>query len=117
MLDELLKTLSGVLDIRDVFDRVSQIARTVLPHDGLVIREMTDDPSRARTYALTGFGDLKPQPESATTEPRLLTEPWDYFILDDLSTRPGEGFKTSLAAGFSRRSVCPSGSTDASPRP
>jgi transcriptional regulator of acetoin/glycerol metabolism len=32
-LDELLPTLAGVLDIREVFERVSAIARRVLPHD------------------------------------------------------------------------------------
>jgi transcriptional regulator of acetoin/glycerol metabolism len=32
-LDELLPTLAGVLDIREVFERVSAVARRVLPHD------------------------------------------------------------------------------------
>ena len=32
-LDDLLPTLAGVLDVRDVFERVSAIARNVIPHD------------------------------------------------------------------------------------
>ena len=35
--DELLRTLSPVLDIRRVFSRVSEIAATVLPHDRLTL--------------------------------------------------------------------------------
>src|SRR5919109_4859671 len=49
-LDELLNAITGVLDIRDVFDRVSAIARRVLPHDAMIIREMLDATiSRARS--------------------------------------------------------------------
>ena len=34
---ELLRTISGVLDIRTVFPRVSEIARKMLPHDALAM--------------------------------------------------------------------------------
>src|SRR5262249_52399247 len=34
-LEELLPALSSVLDVREVFDRVSAIARSVIPHDAL----------------------------------------------------------------------------------
>ena len=36
-LDALLPALAGVLDIREVFDRVSAIAQQVLPHEGVVL--------------------------------------------------------------------------------
>lgn len=35
ILDELLNTLTDVLDIREVFDRVLQLVQRVLPHDVL----------------------------------------------------------------------------------
>ena len=35
--DELLRALSPVLDIREVFPRISEIAATVLPHDLLTL--------------------------------------------------------------------------------
>ncbi len=38
-LDELLRTMANVLDIREVFERISEIAGKVVPHDALVIRE------------------------------------------------------------------------------
>ena len=88
-LDELLNALTGVLDIREVFDRVSAIASKVLPHDAMVVREMLDDATRARNYALTGIGDLQVPEVSAVTETQLLTSPWDHFIVDDLSQRSG----------------------------
>ena len=34
---ELLRTISGVLDIRTVFPRVSEIAKKMLPHDALAM--------------------------------------------------------------------------------
>jgi hypothetical protein len=50
-LDELLPTLAGVLDIREVFERVSAIARRVLPHDThadvLLARRIADHVARA----------------------------------------------------------------------
>jgi hypothetical protein len=35
VLDVLMNTLTEVLDMRDVFDRVSQLVQPVLPHDML----------------------------------------------------------------------------------
>src|SRR4030095_3465290 len=35
--DELLRALATVLDVRQVFPRISQIAATVLPHDRLTL--------------------------------------------------------------------------------
>lgn len=34
---ELLSTLAGALDVRTVFDRVSEIANSILPHDGMTM--------------------------------------------------------------------------------
>ena len=42
MLDELLATLAGVLDVREVFDRVSAIAQKVLPHDAMAVAEVLE---------------------------------------------------------------------------
>ena len=75
MLDGLLATITGVLDIREVFDRVSAIARGVLPHDALSIAEVIDDPNLIRIHASHGLGDL-PQPHDLPIpEPQLRTEP------------------------------------------
>jgi transcriptional regulator with GAF, ATPase, and Fis domain len=88
MLDELLKTLVGVLDVRQVFDRVSEIAGKVLSHEALLIREMSNAPASVRNYAFCGFGELVFPPEGPITRPELLTEPWDYVIVDDMTLDP-----------------------------
>ncbi len=100
-LDELLRTLAGVLDLRQVFAHVAAIATRVLPHDALVIREMIPgDPGRARNYALAGFEGMEFPAESPATEPRLLTEPWDHFIVDDIATRPSPNYAPLVAIGL-----------------
>ena len=40
LLDGLLDTLTEVLDLREVFDRVSQLVQSVLPHDMFGILEV-----------------------------------------------------------------------------
>ena len=100
MLEDLLKTLSGVLDIREVFDRVSEIAQRVLPHDAIIVIVPTGDGDRAQNYALRGFGDLPRTIESRVREPELLTEPWDFRILDDIATHPAYRDSPAAHAGM-----------------
>ena len=85
LLDGLLDTLAGVLDVREVFDRVSDIAQKALPHDGIIVIVPTDDAGRATNYAVRGFGDTMVVVESRVREPELLTEAWDSRIYDDLA--------------------------------
>ena len=46
MLDGLLNTLTNLLDIREVFARVSQVAQRVLPHDVLGVGEFSESGAR-----------------------------------------------------------------------
>jgi transcriptional regulator with GAF, ATPase, and Fis domain len=78
---ELLRTISGVLDIRTVFPQVSEIANKVLPHDLLTM--MFDD----RGQILIEVASSDGFPEAArlikTNDPR----PKDGFvIIDDFTT-------------------------------
>jgi transcriptional regulator with GAF, ATPase, and Fis domain len=102
MLEQLLETLAGVLDIREVFDRVSTIAQKVLPHDAMSIPIILDNPPRLRVHALSGFGDLPESFESPMPEPRLLTEPWDHIRMnfDDTTL-----YQSSPAVKLGMRSV------------
>jgi GAF domain-containing protein len=95
MLEDLLKTLSGVLDIRDVFDRVSDIAQKVLPHDAVIVIVLTGDDGTTQNYALRGFGDTPITVVGRVREPELLAEPWDFRIYDDLSTL--EAYRDTIA--------------------
>jgi transcriptional regulator with GAF, ATPase, and Fis domain len=101
VLEGLLDTLAGVLDIREVFGRVSEIAQKVLPHDAaVVIVPDEDDPERAQNYALTGFDDAPERAEARIREPELLTEAWDFRIIDELSEHPGYRDSLAVEAGM-----------------
>ena len=88
MLEGLLNTLTGVLDIRQVFDRVSAIAHTVLPHDALSIAETVDDGRAVRVHASHGLGVLRQPFDYPAPDPRMVSEPWDYRLIDDVRSSP-----------------------------
>jgi transcriptional regulator with GAF, ATPase, and Fis domain len=100
MLDDLLATLSDVLDMRDVFDRVSVIARKVLPHDAMNVTTILEEENRIRVHALSGFADFPPFVDAPLPEPELLTEPWDFRIIDDMAADPRYAASPTVAAGM-----------------
>jgi transcriptional regulator with GAF, ATPase, and Fis domain len=103
-LDALLGTLSGVLDIRDVFDRVSEIGKTVMPHDAMTILVPTDTPGMARVHASTGLlGRSHLPPFVAAPRPELLQPGWDHLLVEDLHADPV--FADSPGARAGMRSV------------
>jgi GAF domain-containing protein len=94
--DDLLRALSSVLDIRQVFPRISQIAAAVLPHDlltltshnhGEVIVEATSHrweplPTRLKVRHLIPEGDGFGIINDLETDPRPAVEPpafWDQI--------------------------------------
>jgi two-component system response regulator FlrC len=102
MLDSLLEALASAIDIRDVFHRVSAIARTVLAHDAMAIAMTLDDPPRLRVYALSGLGDVPEQFETPMPEPFLLSDPWDYRMSN---FHEDPAYSTSLTVKAGMRSV------------
>jgi transcriptional regulator with GAF, ATPase, and Fis domain len=129
MLDELLATLSGVLDVREVLDRVSVIAQRVLRHDAMAVtiiiargappprgdafarlrsaypeQDVTDGAppaeQRIRVHALSGFADFPPFFEAPLPEPELMTEPWDFRIIDDMAADPRYAASPTVRAGM-----------------
>ena len=59
---ELLRTIAGVLDIRAVFPRISDIVKQVVPHDSLALR-FSDRPG-----PYDARGALDPRPSGARME-------------------------------------------------
>ena len=86
VLDGLLAALTGVLSLREAFDRVSEIAQKVIRHDAMTVIRPSADPAYGSVYAVRGFG---PQPQVLNTRLRgpayLLTGTWDHQIIDDLA--------------------------------
>ncbi|MEZ5292915.1 MAG: sigma 54-interacting transcriptional regulator [Vicinamibacterales bacterium] len=100
MLDGLLAAVAGVLDIRAVFERVSEVAQAVLPHDGLSILELLDGGARARVHASHGLGDLPDVLEIPTPQPALSPEAMDTRIVEDYRERPEYATGPGARAGM-----------------
>ncbi len=100
MLDGLLNTLTGVLDIRDVFTRVSEIAHRVLPHDGLSIAEMLPDGVTSRIHASHGLGELPYPFDVRIPDPTMAEDNWDYRLVDDLEALPTHATTAGARAGM-----------------
>jgi len=88
-LDDLLPTLAGALDVREVFDRISAIARRVLPHDVMGLPLMMENGTDALVYAVTGNDIAFPQTVTIPEQERyLMVEPWDCQVFDDIQEDP-----------------------------
>jgi transcriptional regulator with GAF, ATPase, and Fis domain len=89
VVEELLTPLAGVLDVRDVFTRVSDIAGRVLPHDAISLPVITEDETRVIAFATTATGTYPATYAVPDVLRRLMTEPWEFEIFDDLHATPG----------------------------
>jgi transcriptional regulator with GAF, ATPase, and Fis domain len=90
MLDGLLSAITGVLDIREVFSRISEIAGKVLPHDAMGLPILTDDREHVIPFVTVGLPagtvpDIQPIPDSLRP---MLTQPWDFDLVDHIPTHP-----------------------------
>lgn len=107
-LDELLPTLSGVLDIRDVFERVAAIARRVIAHDSLSLPLITADKNNLVVYAVSGYSSRIPEAIPLPDHHRsLLTDPWDHIIAVDIQDDPRERVTPPGQAGYRARLLVP----------
>jgi hypothetical protein len=103
----LLPALLRVLDVREVFDRLSIISRAALPHDMLTLGLFSDDLATMTMYARSGqssdIGRVFPQPY-----PPSITQAWEFDIIDDRAAYPLErdrpptrlGMRSSLRLPF-----------------
>jgi transcriptional regulator with GAF, ATPase, and Fis domain len=78
----LLPALLQVLDVRQVFDRVSALAKDALPHDLLLLRLFNEDTTHVTTYAGTAERALVGTPQPGPY-PVALARAWEYDIIDD----------------------------------
>jgi transcriptional regulator with GAF, ATPase, and Fis domain len=85
VLERLLDTMTDVLDVREMLDRVSEIARPVLPHDLMGVVEIADDGSRIRLHASSTIG--QPSFDLPISQADLLKANWDVVIVNDFADR------------------------------
>ena len=88
VVEELLTALAGVLDVREVFTSVSDIAGRVLPHDAISLPLIAEDETRVIAYATTATGNYPTAHPVTDLVRRLMTEPWEFEIFDDLQATP-----------------------------
>jgi len=99
-LEELLSTITGVLDVREVVDRISEIAQRVLPHDAMSIPLAIEGTDRVRVYANSGLGGETGQYETRIPEQMRDVHEWDYQIFDDLGNVPVYSFERPRQVGM-----------------
>ena len=101
MLDGLLKTLSGVLDVREVFDRVSQVCEQVMTHDAMSISIPHDDGRGWTLHVTTGaLSHIVTPFEMSAPTPRLLDSYWDFELVADMAAHSKYDGTPSVNAGM-----------------
>ncbi len=99
LLDELLATVTDTAELRDAFDRISAIARTVLPHDALMLPVLLPDGLHGTVYASSGTSAPFPEVVNAPAA-AVRDQNWEYQIIDDLQALPEEAQSAPAQMGY-----------------
>jgi transcriptional regulator with GAF, ATPase, and Fis domain len=94
----LLPALLQVLDVREVFDRVSTLAKSALPHDFMLLRVFNEETTLITTYAGTSEHALVGTPQPGPY-PAAVSRAWEFDIVDDLRRHKLEHDKPPAAMG------------------
>jgi transcriptional regulator with GAF, ATPase, and Fis domain len=99
LLDELIAALTDTGELPQMFERISEIAKKVLPHDLLALPVLLPDGAHARVYATSAatspFPDIVPIPPVFATGPD-----WEYDLIDDLPQHPEQRNLTATQLGY-----------------
>ena len=99
---ELVPSLLHVLDIREVFERLSIAAKRALPHDLLLLRLFSEDFATITVYARSDRGTAPPS-VVPNSYPQAVSHAWAFDIIDDFTRHPLE--KDAPPARLGARSV------------
>jgi len=99
LLDVLLAQLTDSGDLRDVFERISVIARKVLPHDALGFPVILPDGLHWRRYAATGIG-VTEVPDDLQLPDEVLRPDWEYDLVADVTQREEQHNRLITGLGF-----------------
>src|SRR5271157_6084237 len=100
ILNGLLNTLTDVLDIREVFDRIAQLVQGVLPHDLMGVVEISEAGDRIRVHAGAGSGKSTTPYEVAVPDPHILTRIREALIVEDFPNHPLAKGSPAVEAGM-----------------
>ncbi|HET7221068.1 MAG TPA: sigma 54-interacting transcriptional regulator, partial [Vicinamibacterales bacterium] len=102
LLDELLSALTDENGVDDAFQRISTIARKVLPHDAAALLVHLPDGRHGRVYASSGYPNDLPNVIAIPDELRENPD-WEHDIVDDVTLVKGPMY--SLLASLRLRSL------------
>src|SRR5262245_11063450 len=102
LLDGLLGTLTGVLDVRQVFGKVCEIAKSVLQHDAVGLPVLDEDRDHILTWAASEGMPALPSRVPLPEHLRYLFhgDAWEYEIVEDAETNPDPKTAPYLTWGF-----------------
>ena len=104
----LLHTMAGALDIRRVFDRVSDVVRGGLPHDLMVVTSWGEDGESFRIYAMAGVTVDDPEfwkPRVLTGDDLAQLHREAYVVHDVEAEVPPDSLRGSILRQFGVRSA------------
>ena len=99
-IDEALASVLDAGDLQGAFDRVSNVAQTVLPHDALLLAVRQPDGRRAKVCA-SKTPATRPFPTTLDEPPRLAGDPnWEFDLVADLQAAPDQQHLWTTQNGY-----------------
>ncbi len=103
-LEALGPALASALDVREVFDQVSAIARRVLPHDKMTLGLLSDDRTENRLWAVAGDRSWAPETYSIPESERVQMELEFQIVRDAETDLPPDSSRRAILLGAGLRS-------------
>jgi len=103
-IDSLMSAIAETLDVRGIFDRVSQIVRPVLPHDHLILTSLSADGSELVVEATSGEPAAN-MPARFLKEKASHPDAPEYALVPDVEAASGPCAARSACRQFGMRSL------------
>ena len=103
-LEALGPALASALDVREVFDQVSAIARRVLPHDKMTLGLLSDDRTENRLWAISGDRSWAPETYAIPESERAQMELEFQIVRDAETDLPPDSSRRAILLGAGLRS-------------
>jgi transcriptional regulator with GAF, ATPase, and Fis domain len=84
-LKPLALTLAKALDVREVFDQISEIVKPVIPHDRMALGLLNDERDAVRVWAVSGTGFPEIREPIRLSESECEKENWSTEIIRDVA--------------------------------
>jgi len=91
VVDSLLQTMAESLDVREIFNRVSEVVQPVLRHDRLMLTSLSPDRSEITVDALSGEAVPDLPTKWPVRECEAGLQGREYVLVEDVETDPDSG--------------------------